>query len=137
MSDFEDRLRMFLQGIAVDLETELVRVAPVKTGYLKNSIEVRLVGMDIEIYMPEYAMYVEFGTAPHIITPNSAQALHWKSDGKQGTKGKDVFAKIVHHPGSQPFPFIRNTFIHKLPAIVALNAERFIPEVADMIEVSI
>jgi len=45
-----------------------------------------------------YARYVIDGTAPHEIRPVAARALHW--GGKPG-----VFAKVVHHPGTQPNDF--------------------------------
>ena len=140
MNNFQERIDLFLKGIVIDLETELVRVAPVDKGYLKNSINVKLNGTVIEIYMPEYALFVEFGSRPHIIRPKNAKALHWKASGtgpKGGKLQNDVFAKIVQHPGTQPNPFIRNTFYHKLPAIVKINAERYIPEIADQVEVSV
>jgi len=45
--------------------------------------------------------FLEFGTNPHIIRAKGkifggADALHWV-----GPTGKDVFAKIVRHPGSK------------------------------------
>lgn len=45
----------------------------------------------------KYARIHEYGgrTAPHDIVPNKAEALAFMIGGKQ------VFAKVVHHPGSQ------------------------------------
>ena len=45
--------------------------------------------------------FLEFGTRPHRIEAKGAlfggkEVLHWK-----GPSGKDVFAKIVNHPGTQ------------------------------------
>lgn len=56
-------------------------------------------------------------TPPHIIRPKNGKALHWKSG------GKDVFAKVVNHPGTRPNPFIRTTFKQQLIRIVADNAD--------------
>ena len=42
-----------------------------------------------------YTMMVVEGTTPHTITPVNAKALNWD----------DVFAAVVHHPGSQPNDF--------------------------------
>ena len=39
--------------------------------------------------------YITKGTAPHEIRPVHARALHWD----------DVFATLVHHPGTKPNPF--------------------------------
>ena len=47
------------------------------------------------------AAFVEFGTPPHIITPKTAKVLRWMSDGKV------FFATLVHHPGTDPNPFMR------------------------------
>lgn len=63
----------------------------------------------------EYAPYVEFGTGPHVIEPDTAEALHWTEG------GQDVFATRVMHPGTpaQPFfrPAIRQTR-RNLPSVV-------------------
>jgi hypothetical protein len=68
-----------------------------------------------------YAVYLELGTRPHVIVPVKKKALHWEVRvGKRGKK-LDVFAQKVHHPGTDPFPFLypaiyenRDTFIELL-----------------------
>lgn len=50
----------------------------------------------------DYSAALEYGTKPHVIEPKSAKFLHFKKD------GKDVFAKIVHHPGTKPLAIMRN-----------------------------
>lgn len=131
----------------MDLQNELKRVAPVDEGRLKASIEVKAEGDEIVVYMVDYALYVEMGTEPHIIRPKYKQALAFESTSGLSRKGRleagipkkdanTTIVKEVHHPGTQPQPFIRNTFYHKLKPIVELNAERYIPEVANEIEVS-
>jgi hypothetical protein len=44
--------------------------------------------------------YVINGTRPHLIRPVRAQALRFT------TGGRVVFAKLVHHPGTQPNDFL-------------------------------
>jgi len=113
-----------LEGIGNDLMNALVDVVPVDTGRLKNSIVYNVEGDTITVEMADYGLYVEFGTAPHIIKPKNKKALHWKS-GTPGSTGRgDVFAKVVHHPGTTPQPFIRNTLHNKLPGIIEDNIER-------------
>lgn len=51
-----------------------------------------------------YAKYVEFGTAAHDIVPTKAKALAFVMGGKQ------VFAKIVHHPGTQGQLYMKRAF---------------------------
>jgi len=68
-----------------------------KTGLMKVDLKWDLRGENNE----PIHFYLEFGTSPHTITPKGkmfggADALHWK-----GPTGKDVFAKIVRHPGSK------------------------------------
>jgi hypothetical protein len=43
---------------------------------------------------------VHDGTRPHIIRPKRAQALRFRIGGRV------VFAKVVHHPGTRPRPFL-------------------------------
>ena len=110
--------KKFKIGLATDLVNELAKAAPVDTGNLKNSIDYRIKGSTIEIFMNEYALYVEFGTPPHIIRAKNAKALHFK------VGGKDVFAKSVNHPGTRPQPFIRPV-LRRLGPIIQKNIKRF------------
>ena len=103
----------------VNITTALIKNCPVKTGNLKNKINFRVLDKNkLEIFMPGYGLYVEFGTPPHIIRPKNKKSLKWT------VGGKDVFAKIVHHPGTRPQPFIRNTFKAELPGIIVNNLKR-------------
>ncbi len=125
--EFNVRFKRFKMGIAIDLVTALQQRCPVDKGILKNSIKHRITGAGIEIYMKKYAVYVEFGTPPHIIRPKNAKALHWTQSGVGPRGGKvktDVFAKVVHHPGTRPNPFIRTTFRQDLSKIIKQNAWR-------------
>ncbi len=48
-------------------------------------------------------IWVELGTAPHVITPKSKSVLRWISK----ETGGPVFAKQVFHPGTEPNPYFR------------------------------
>jgi HK97 gp10 family phage protein len=87
------------------LLTEMQVRAPVDTGALRKSLAVRVTG-DRVIIGPDvpYASYVEFGTKPHVIKPKSKKVLAFKVDGQQ------VFARVVHHPGTKPNPFVQDSF---------------------------
>lgn len=115
---FDKSLQKAMFGISVDIANELAMAAPVDTGRLKNSINASFDMNTVTISMVEYAKYVEFGTPPHIIRPKNAKALHWKAG------GKDVFAAAVHHPGTRPNPFIRNTFNNKGTEIIIKNLKK-------------
>lgn len=117
--EFNARWNNVVVGIANDLVNALKRRCPVDEGILRNSIHVSSVTESkITLSMLGYALYVEFGTAPHIIRPVNGKALHWKSG------GKDIFAKEVHHPGTRPNPFIRTTFRVDMPMIIKDNLRR-------------
>lgn len=111
---------MALPGIANRVQTELMIKCPVDTGRLRNSIKVKAIDGGILIWMADYGKMVEFGTVPHIIRPVNKKALKFKS-------GKEVvFAKEVHHPGTRPNPFIRNTLQTKLQQIVTEEIQKLI-----------
>lgn len=52
-----------------------------------------------------YASFVENGTRPHEIRPRRVSVLAW-----EGSDGEGHFAKVVHHPGTQPHPFMGPAF---------------------------
>jgi len=72
-------------------------------------------GKGVNIMMPEYGFYLEFGTRPHEIRVKNAKVL---SDGKR------IFGKVVQHPGTEPQPFIRAVINTKLRQIVYNNIKR-------------
>ena len=75
--------------------------APWRTGRLAGSV-VKEVGdgeADIQALAP-YAVFVEFGTAPHEIRPVNASVLAFEAGGKM------VFTPLVRHPGSKANPFM-------------------------------
>lgn len=47
-----------------------------------------------------YAEMVHDGTRPHIIRPRNARALRFM------VGGRVVYARVVHHPGTRPRPFL-------------------------------
>ena len=76
-----------------------------RTGHLQQSIRVDLSNVNegkAEIVADaSYAPFVEFGTKPHVIKPKRRQTLRW------ATEEGYIFAKLVRHPGSKPYPFFR------------------------------
>ena len=124
----EDKLDKFLftfkQTLGYLLEAEIVKKCPVDNGFLRNSINFEITGEGIKISMADYGVYVEYGTAPHIIRPKTAKALAFK-----GKNGKTVFAKQVNHPGTNPQPFIRPA-LFKLPQFVEQAATYALQEVS-------
>lgn len=94
--------------------------APVKTGFLRDSIIMRKNSGWVEVGpTARYAPYVEFGTRPHVIEPVHANVLAFEIG------GRTVFAKRVHHPGFPGRFFVRSTKEECLPKIQALIKETY------------
>ena len=110
---------------AYDVGLDVRKLAPKDTGRYADSIKVsntEVDGMTIKTKIYTDAVVVsskkkrynlgyllETGTSPHIIEPVYAPMLHFLVD------GKDVYAKLVHHPGFVAMP-------HFEPA---LNANKY------------
>lgn len=82
---------------------------PVDSGRLRASLSVEVIWIsEFELVGTistnvEYAIPVHEGSGPHDIFPVNAKALHWVGD-----DGLDHYAKMVHHPGCPPNPFLSN-----------------------------
>ena len=85
--------------IALDAE----RFAPKDTGELAGSIHVEKLadGEWLVIVGADHAKPIEYGSRPHVITPNDAEALRFEID------GQIVFAQRVFHPGNPAQPYLR------------------------------
>jgi len=77
---------------------------PVRTGRLLRSLRIERHGNEYHVIagsrIAYYAPFVEFGTRPHIIRPRRARVLRFE------VRGKVVYARIVHHPGSRPVRYM-------------------------------
>lgn len=98
------------QALAIDIQGVVVsqklhgQVLNHRSGALARSIQQEATSTDLKVTGRvfssgdvKYAAIHEYGgtTSPHDIVPNKAQALAFTIGGKQ------VFAKVVHHPGSK------------------------------------
>ena len=86
---------------AISLDAE--RFASKDTGELAESIHVEKLsdGSWLIIVGADHAKPVEYGSRPHVITPNDAEALRFEID------GQIVFAQRVFHPGNPAQPYLR------------------------------
>lgn len=91
--------------------------APVDTGNYRSQITYD--GSNTVIAQAQYSADLEYGTSAHEIRPQSAQALHFKQN------GKDVFYKKVNHPGTRPKPVMRNA---------AKETQKQIPEIWEKVQ---
>jgi hypothetical protein len=77
--------------------------APWRTGYLAESIVKDVGDLTASIKpLASYAIYVEKGTAPHLIRPVNASVLVF-----EGSSGEMVFTRLVRHPGTRSNPFMK------------------------------
>lgn len=84
---------------------ELKRRVNVHTGALKDSINVRIVGEKIEIFMLPYALPVEFGSTPHYVLPSMLE--QWCEDKLGSRSYAEWLSKHILIKGTAPHPFIR------------------------------
>src|SRR5665647_1541468 len=75
--------------------------APWRSGNLAMTIKKEVAEGKVSVKpLASYALFVEKGTAPHIIRPVNASCLAFQG----GMLGGMVFTKLVHHPGTKPNP---------------------------------
>jgi len=107
--------QQIIKDAAQKIQAEAQTRAPIKSGRLKASIQIRYTGpLSAKIGSSLfYAPFQEFGTGsrgefpgtPYVIKPkNPNGVLVWTSNGKKR------YAKIVHHPGIKAHPFMRPAF---------------------------
>ena len=85
-------------------EKTMKEKAPKRTGRLRGSIHKKVGRLEAEIGpSAPYAIYIEYGTRPHIIRPVRARALRFE------VNGEVVFTRLIRHPGTKPQRFIRET----------------------------
>lgn len=90
---------------------------PVRTGYLLQNWGFEVGSLMARWYpKAQYAPYVEFGTAPHIIKPVNARVL---ANAKTG----EIFGTLVHHPGTKANPFMERIVASAQPDIDTLFAQ--------------
>lgn len=66
-----------------------------------HTLKYKVEGLDVVIYSGDEVLgYIEHGTKPHIIEPNKKKSL------KFNVEGNEHFSKKVHHPGTDPRPFL-------------------------------
>lgn len=96
-------LEDFVERVAIELFGETSREAPVDHGRLAGSVQFPEKVGEYEYVIEinaEYWKYVQFGTDPHLIEPDTKKALSFV------VGGETVTVAWVHHPGTEANPFI-------------------------------
>lgn len=89
------------EEVADDVKKTARNLVPVDTGALRNSIDTTGSGLSYDIFaITDYARYIEYGTAPHVITGNPY--LFWDPDIGPRTE--------VWHPGNSAFLYMSTAF---------------------------
>lgn len=86
---FEARLDEFARELEQALKDEFATHN--QTGYTVGTFHVEGHGLSLRVVMGGGAIYVEYGTAPHVIESSTGGALYWDD--------ADHPVKEVHHPG--------------------------------------
>lgn len=104
-----------LREIQLNAVRRAKETVPRRTSALGRSIHPGSHGKDFAIVeaTAPYAAYVELGTRPHVIRPRTKSVLSW-TEGKRlsgrarsgAAAGRRFFARVVHHPGTKPQPYL-------------------------------
>jgi len=119
LASYPEITRPTLQSAIVAAQAILAKfttsaTVPVLTGYLLQNWGFDIGDLQARWYpKAAYAPYVEFGTAPHLITAKNARVL-------ANTKTGQIFGPVVHHPGTKANPFLERIMAAAQPDIDAL-----------------
>lgn len=93
----------FLVDLSQDVLRNMRETCPVDTGALLADLDCEVSGLHARIgaRSVEHAIFVEEGTAPHVIEPDEKDALYWA--------GAAHPVKRVHHPGTPATHFMRES----------------------------
>ena len=95
----------FMEDIAKDVLDKMQFKVPVRTGYLKEDLDweydKHTKTARVGAKTAPYAIWVEEGTYPHMITPNNKKALWWE--------GADHPVFKVDHPGATATHFMKES----------------------------
>ncbi len=102
-NDQKEYITQQLYRLGLKIVKEAKMRCPVDTGRLRSSITTKVTN-DFKVKVGSnvsYAPMIEFGTEPHVIEPDTAEALNWEDE--EG----EHFAKKVNHPGIESRSFLR------------------------------
>lgn len=90
---------------AQDLRDDVRRRMPRRTGTTaRNTEAVQRSEYSWAVEIPEVpGRFLIEGTRPHLIRPRNGRVLRF-----MGRGGGVVFARLVRHPGTKPYPFARD-----------------------------
>ena len=126
LSDIMRNKALAATAVKVEKYAEQQAARHNKTGALVGSLKtVRLPGGSWEIYhdprIAPHALFVHWGTKPHVIRPKNKKVLRWAAG------GRFHFAKQVNHPGTKADPWFTRAAA-MVPSIFKAEVERRIAQ---------
>lgn len=113
-----ETLRNVAQGVYTDVQSAADKHT--KTGALARSVDMRPEGDAWFVghaNAPKYALFVHWGSKPHVIRPKTKRALRWAGG------GRFTFAKKVNHPGYAGDPYFVRAAA-RIPQLFAAEVAR-------------
>lgn len=108
--DKQSGIRREISRASYSIQAKAKEEAPVKKGFLRNSIDVIIQNSGVTgqiIVKRNYGIFVHEGTRPHIILPKNKRVLAWRGMSISGKRSKEyTFASKVNHPGTKANPFL-------------------------------
>jgi len=105
VGNLDDVFLATLNDLGNFLITKIQERAPTSTGNYGASWFIKEVDSEhliVDTPHGDLAVFLEFGTQPHVILPKDKKVLSWI-----GPDGVRRFATIVFHPGTPPMPHVR------------------------------
>ena len=125
--------------IGIRMRNELSIKAPYDTGNLSGKIRYDVEGEKITFSMPDYGMYLEYGTGLFNTFPGAPKERIYAKNGKAMAWGKTIGTTKSGKPmksmvrrsikGMTPQPFIRPAFHQKLSSIVTESLVECLKEI--------
>jgi len=109
----ERRIQGAINLSGIEVRRLMKSEVPKKSGKLMRSIQAIpgkfKVRIGPNLTDAPHAIFVALGTKAHIIKPRNKKALWWT--------GAQHPVKLVHHPGTQPNPYVDRTAIKAQPVV--------------------
>lgn len=101
--EVDDEIEVASRETAIDIRDTAQSIVAVDSGELRSKIVINQdsSGNWMIESRADHALDVEYGTQPHLITPNTGDYLKFESD------GETVYTHFANHPGTDPQPYLR------------------------------
>lgn len=123
MAQVKESARRALEGLGIDAVEQMQKTVPFASGHLKDNIDFKVTEegdkIVLEINMPFYAKFVEYGTPPHF--PPLEAIVEWCVSKGIPIEAAYPIAKAMSEQGTRPQPFIRPYINNRMPRDLKKN----------------